>query len=415
MNMTERYDEASFQDEIKRNLLADASEVTSDTFPRLDNISAAFIYKFTPRPAVTEPAECVYVPRLPRKSFATRDDALRYELAVAEWNCLWEAAQLRHDVFGDRLPSQLRWLERHRGHNIHLIPFEKRGIRYEAYAPLYHLLPAKTLQRFGLPLIRRGLWPYWHHDHWIGTFLTPDFNERLEHAFANHIWPYLGNRSDLRSFARRDSIRLLAHNLDFWLPYVHQVAQEWREQFGCPVPIESEAQRDALHHLASELPVDVTARRPLIGGDVWCGVEESTEATRHLVDVADERGRLRAVLDAIRSNRVEDDFSPRWSYEREDFERRLYRKRSKVKVSFVEIDSTVPVHAPTSEVHEELLWQDLFAVVSERERHVLVCLRSGVTKLGDIAHELGYANHSPVSKALARIRRKASKLLHGAT
>lgn len=413
--MTEPFDEVLFRDDLRRTLLAEESELTPDTFPRLDNLSAAFIYQFAPRPATSEPAECVYVPRLSRKSFATRDDATRYELAIAEWNCLWEAAQLRHQLFGESLPSHLNWLTRHRGKNINLIPLEKRGPKYEAYAPLYHLLPAKTLQRYGLPLIRKGLWPHWRHDHWIGTFLPADFNERLARAFAHHIWPHLGSRSDLASFTGDDSIRLLAHNLDFWLPYVHQVAQELREEFGYPVPIESEAQGEALQQLAADLPPGVTAARPLTGGDVWCGVEEASEATRHLVDVADERGQLRAVLDAIRSNRIEDDFSARWSYEREDFERRLYRKRAKVKVSFVEIDNTVPVHAPTSEVHEELLWQDLFAVVSERERHVLVCLRSGVTKLGDIARELGYANHSPVSKALSRIRRKASKLLHGAT
>lgn len=36
---------------------------------------------------------------------------------------------------------------------------------------------------------------------------------------------------------------------------------------------------------------------------------------------ADADGRLRGILDAVRSNRVEDYFSDRWSYAREDFER----------------------------------------------------------------------------------------------
>ncbi len=40
-----------------------------------------------------------------------------------------------------------------------------------------------------------------------------------------------------------------------------------------------------------------------------------------------------------------------------------------------------------------------------------MCLRSGVTQVGEIAKELGYANHSPVSKKLAAIRRKAALLL----
>jgi hypothetical protein len=36
-----------------------------------------------------------------------------------------------------------------------------------------------------------------------------------------------------------------------------------------------------------------------------------------------------------------------------------------------------------------------------------------MTRATDIARELGYANHSPVSKALGRIRRKAERFLLG--
>jgi hypothetical protein len=38
-------------------------------------------------------------------------------------------------------------------------------------------------------------------------------------------------------------------------------------------------------------------------------------------------------------------------------------------------------------------------------------LDNGITRVREIADRLGYANHSPVSKALARIRSKAAKLL----
>ncbi len=108
---------------------------------------------------------------------------------------------------------------------------------------------------------------------------------------------------------------------------------------------------------------------------------------------------------------MEEDFSSRWSFAREDFERKLYQKRSKVRVHFVELDDTIPVHGPESEVHENLLWQNLMAVLDPKERRVVVCLRSGITRMGEIGKRLGYANHSPVSKALARIRKKAQKLL----
>ena len=58
----------------------------------------------------------------------------------------------------------------------------------------------------------------------------------------------------------------------------------------------------------------------------------AAEVVEDVVEAADARGRLRAIIDAVRSNRVEDDFSDRWSYAREDFERKLYHKRNKVRV-----------------------------------------------------------------------------------
>jgi hypothetical protein len=151
--------------------------------------------------------------------------------------------------------------------------------------------------------------------------------------------------------------------------------------------------------------------RPLMGGYVWMGEDEAREATVQLVDYADSSGGLRSIIDAIRSNRVEEDFSPRWSYAREDFERKLYRKRNKVRVSFVELSDTLPIHGPESEVHDDLVYEDFFAFLDPKERQIVVLLRSGVTRLGDIAREVGYQTHSPVSKALKRIRDKAALYL----
>lgn len=92
---------------------------------------------------------------------------------------------------------------------------------------------------------------------------------------------------------------------------------------------------------------------------------------------------------------ADDDFSDRWSYAREDFERKLYRKRSKVKVAFVELDETIPVHGPYSEAEENLVWEDFLALLDPKERRIVVCLRSGFSNLTDVARQLGYANHPP--------------------
>jgi len=146
-----------------------------------------------------------------------------------------------------------------------------------------------------------------------------------------------------------------------------------------------------------------------MGTDLWRGEDEAAEFLQATVDAADADGRLRGILDAVRSNRVEDDFSGHWSHAREDFERKLYRKRSKIKVRFVELTDTIPVQGPETEVEANLVFADFLALLDRKEQQVVVLLQNGVTKVGDVASILGYKNHSPVSKRLARIRRKAAE------
>jgi len=241
-------------------------------------------------------------------------------------------------------------------------------------------------------------------------YIPSDFGNRLGAAFAQHVWPLLDSGSKLSAFSTSDSLRLLAHNLDFWLPYVYQVAEERMKGFE-RVKCESAKQAHLLKKAQRGIPPDARIDRPRKGGPVWWGEEDAWAATRELIQAADARGRLRGIVDAIRSNRVEDDFSERWSYAREDFERKLYKKRSKVQIRFVELDETIPVHGPESEVEEDLLWENLMGFCDVKERKVIVLLRKGVTKIGDISKELGYANHSPVSKALSRVRKKAEDML----
>ena len=152
----------------------------------------------------------------------------------------------------------------------------------------------------------------------------------------------------------------------------------------------------------------VTAN-PRMGGPIWLGEQEAAETIAQTVEEADATGQLRGILDAVRANRVEDDFSDRWSYAREDFERKMYRKRSKTKVRFVEMKDTIPVQGPESEVVGTIVTNDFLALLDERNRQIVVLLNSGVTKKTEIAQILGYANHSPVSKRLAQIQEAAAK------
>jgi hypothetical protein len=261
-----------------------------------------------------------------------------------------------------------------------------------------------------LPLLKRGLWPHWlHRDRWDG-YLPSDFDDRLAQAFSHHIWPLLNDRSARFAFSEREPLRVLSHHLDFWLPYIDLVAQRRMKLNGRCAPEKDDTTFEEDLKKINELNADSGAQvmRPWRGGQLWVGEDEAWEATQELVDVADEHGALRGIIDAVKTNRVHDDFSAVWSYEREDFERKIYRKRAKVKVVFVEMPETVPVYSEDTEVHERLLWGDFMTLLDAKERRVTVCLRRGSIGAVDIAKELGYANHSPVSKALARVRRKAS-------
>ena len=395
------------EEEFVRSALASAEELHPDMFPTLATLSSAFFYQFIPVAKQPEPPEIVFLPHTDAKP-------LEVTGALASWNHLWEAAQYKREVFNTDsflkdLPSNFRdWISSLPAANIWLIADDEK--RYEAYGPLFHLLPKRLLDRHGLPALKRPLWPnngvaWWKREH-----IPADFTRRLSRAFAEHVWGYIDSGSGLRSFTPKEPLTLLSHNLDFWLPHALG-ALEGRMRLFKRVKPETTRQRRLLARAKAEFDPDVAIERPRQGGTLWMGEEEASEITSDLINLADHNGNLRGLIDAVRSNRVVDDFSPLWSFAREDFERKLYSKRAKVKVTFVEISDTLPVHNPQSEYTDDLLWGDFFSVLDPRERKIVVCLRSGTTKLTDIASSLGYANHSPVSKALSRIRRKAATLL----
>ena len=384
-------------------------DLQPEVYPEFTSMPPELLVRFVPIPAQVPQAEFLYVPSTapPRDT----DEQIKTALFVNEWNICWESGQLRHQMFGEDVPQCLQWLRNYADRNVFLLP---RGAthQYHALAPLFHMLPKRVLSRHGLPALKRGIWPHWQERPWLQHLLPKSFDTRLSTAFADWVWSCLDSGSGLAAFSKTDPLRLLAHNLDFWLPHAHQVAERRLRSFP-RAPIEDEEQeRELKARQRTAAPYGVTIDRPRTGGVIWCGEDDAQEVRAEVVEVADRHGNLRAIIDAIRSNRVEDDFSARWSFAKEDFERKLYSKRSKVSVSFVELDETIPVHGPESEAIENTLWSDFMGLLDQKERQITVLLRSGTTKLGDIATEMGYANHSPVSKALSRIRLKAEQYLN---
>lgn len=378
------------------NTFLPADEATPESFPSLYNISAGMLFSGAIRPV--EPELPDYV--------AIQMDHPELEIAgmVGRWNMLWEAGQFRRRFFDeDEMPAPIAKLADLGDINTILVP--RSASRYFEYEPLYHLLTRSTLDRFGLPLLRRGQWPFLADYSNVDRFLAPDFGERLTKAWAWTVWPYLNSGSRLSAFSKDDPIRLLAHNLDFWVPPVTDVIQETLRTF--PEVDKGKAVGPVTLVDGSVLEGAVTGN-PRMGGPVWMGEDDAAEVVAETVEAADSTGRLRDILDAVRSHRVADDFSAQWSNAREDFERKLYRKRNRVRVRFVELTDTIPVQSPESEVLGKLVTSDFLALLDSQQREIVVLLSSGYRQ-HEIAEQLGYANHSPISKKLAQIRRQAEK------
>jgi len=353
---------------------AKIEELNKEEFPSMQNLSSAFFFQFVPCPDSTYSPEFVYIPLDENAPPHTEET-----VSLMNWNLLWEAGQIRPQFFESELPEKLKWLKKYEGHNIYLIP-QFPSNRYYAYSSLFHLIPQRTLARFGLPFLQKGLWPNSYPDNRLGLYLPKDFDALLEKAFAAHVWPLISPGSKIAAFDKSDPIKLLAHSLDYWLPHIYKTIENRLKCFD-RAEFENDEQIEKFKRLSRDLPSDIKAARPLNGGFVWMGEEEAWEATKEMVDLADSKGKLRDIIDAIKSNRVEDDFSDCWSYAREDFERKIYRKRSKIKVTFVELDDTIPVHGPESEVHENLLWENFMGLLDSKEKRIVVCIRNGFTVL----------------------------------
>ncbi|MFD4295080.1 sigma-70 family RNA polymerase sigma factor [Rhodococcus sp. NPDC058505] len=370
-----------------------------ERYPAMWNASAGLLFKAVLRAQNPEPPEYVTVP-LPAWSAEPR-----LEVAISEWNMMWEAAQFRRRIAGagGDLPPELERVADRGDINVVFVP--RTRTRYHEYSPLFHLLPRRTVERHGLPMRARGQWPFLAD--WVSPdlYLPTDFADRLSRAWAGTVWRHLMPASPMWGFASADPIRLLAHNLDFWIPPVTQVMEDVLREF--PI-VENGAPIGPAVLEDGSMLMGATVENPRCGGELWAGEEEADEVTRRTVEVADADGRLRGILDAVRSNRVEDDFTSYWTRAREDFERKLYNKRAKVKVRFVELTDTILVQGPETEVIDRTVYGDFLTLLNERDREIVVLLHSGMTKLTEVGETLGYSNHSAVSKRLNRIRAQAA-------
>ncbi|MEU5157379.1 sigma-70 family RNA polymerase sigma factor [Glycomyces sp. NPDC021274] len=379
----------------RANFFLSADEVSPDEHPSLTNFSAAWMYDAMIRPLDPEQLEFVAIDMDPG-SLEMRDQ-------IGVWNAAWEAGQFRRRLFAEEeLPQQMAKVADLGDLNVMFVP--RSESRYFEYAPLYHLLPKAVLDKFKLPLLKRASWPHMGELGRADRLLPGDFAQRLAKAWAWVVWPHLDSGSRPSAYKKTDSIRLLAHNLDFWVPPVTTAVQEMLQ---CYPEVDKGRSTGPVRLENGEFLEGAVVGNPRAGGLVWMGEAEAAEMVALMVDTADRTGRLRDVLAAVRAHRVEEDFSSDWSYAREDFERQLYRKRNKVQVRFIELTDTIPVQGPESEIVGKLVTSDFLALLDAKQRQIIILLSSGYRQ-HEVAEVLGYANHSPIAKRLAQIRQQAA-------
>lgn len=395
----------NFIKKIRENDFISFSEVNRNEYPCLQNLSSAFFYKYLPIPDHTVNPEFVYIkqPGKSKKSFN--------ELAAAQglWNNAWEAGHLRFEMLEDKLPNSFNWLSKYSDKNIYLIPYKKNN-NYFAYQHILNLIPAKTRYKNGLPLFKKGIWPSQLDLWYLDQILPKGFDDKLSQAFAFHIWPLLINSSKINSYNKSDPIVVLAHNLNYWVPFLNLIIEDELRKFPRIEP-ENVEEKNELIKYNKNFARDIKLMKPRKGGFLWYGEDEAWNFSKRLVDTADSNGKLREIIDIVKSNRVKDDFSDIWSFEKEDFERKIYKKRNKYKVSFIELNETIPIQGPNSEIIDNLVWEDFMTLLDPKEKNIIVCIKNGITKSTEISELLGYANHSPVSKALKKIRLKVEKYI----
>ena len=383
----------------RENTFIEQERSGPEQHPRLFNLSVGLMYQAVMRAEVPDRPE--YVTITPLDEEHKLSNAADF-VALWKWNAMWESAQFRRRYFDeDELTPEMARIADLGDRNIVFVP--RTQARYQEYAPIYHLLPRRTLERFNLPLLHAGIWPYSPGSGISERLLPDDFHTRLGRAWAHTVWKQLMPASGIRSFAKDEPVRLLAHNLDYWLPPVTEVIEDILRGF----PIVGDFEPAPIHLIDSSVLEGAVTGGPRKGGDIWRGEDEAADLVEEVIEVADEHGQLRGILDAVRSHRVADDFSAHWSFAKEDFERKLYSKRSKIKVTFVELTDTIPVQGPETEVVGNLVTADFLTLLKPKDREIVVLLNSGMTSLTNVAAELGYASHSAVSKRLAQIQKQA--------
>jgi len=339
--------------------------------------------------------------------------------AIHEWNQTQSGGFLRSGDAMEHLKPLLPAIECKANPNLVIAPRTANGVS-QLDIMLASLLPDEVLDKAGIKRLNAnfGLST-------VGLQSLPkSFTGVVRSAFESYIWKKLSPaaRLDPYAFSPNSSLRLLAGDAKFWMHRIYRVAIELRETMfdECedsgkdgwePLP---ELSRKLFAQIGEEERNNFVVRRPLMGGTLWNvdSAEEREGILQGAINGLGSMDSLAPVLEVMHGHRTHDDFSNRYSWVKEDFERSFYSKRSKIKVEMVETLDDAPVWSSgDNEGYEHALFRDVMAVLDTRERKLVVALRMGKTAT-EISREAGLAGHAAISRRISKIKAKVQGLLN---
>ena len=380
----------------------------------------------------------------------------RWDYGPLEIHLLPEPGGPSHDAFGGRVVTWnmeqcggflrddeslecVRSLGVLVGKNPNVVVAPSRCGYSELLGMLGSLLPDEVLKRHSIRRPDANLW-LWPFSEPI-RFLEPGFLDGrsveeigrltdahlhklamiIPNAFEQWIWKKLvrTKRFGMLDFAENSSLRLLAGDVRFWMHRLYRVAIDIYESFPPTtheddwwLPLD-EIQRRMNEFVPDDERASYTIARPRVGGTLWApdDLDEREWVTELLIEGDDTAQSLEPVVELLLGSTTHDDFSDRYSWVKEDFERAFYSKRSRVKVKFCEFIDECPVHdGHDTPGYEDILFRDLMAFFDPRDQTIILALRQGKTR-SEIAEQLGHAGHASVTRRVKQIERKMRQLL----
>jgi hypothetical protein len=357
---------------------------------------------------------------------------------IAEWNCCFRGGLFREahtlEWVQEMVPKLRRWS------NPNLFLVTRTNGYTELHSMLASVVPEDILSRHRIRKRNANFWLLAWLDDFREDLDRPEVLERVSfqeyhvrkaeaagvyavaacRAFEEYIWAKLARDRRWRSelFGPHSSLRLLAGDTNFWMNRLFRVALERSEYFE---EVSEETEWKPLEELTRKLRKVIPeeqwpnflVRRPLMGGWLWDpdDPEECEVVVEEMLAGNGVMDSLDAVLQVLHSHPCHDDFSDRYSWIKEDFERSFYRKRNKLKVTLMETVDDMPAW-PAEEPagFGNILFRDLLSVLDQRDQHILIAVRQGKT-VSEIASELGHRGHAAVSRRWGEIKARLRRLL----